>query len=73
MTETAPTLRVGWSQNGFVIGDLVAHADLGDYVARAIGSLMLDFTALINCAASFLLQETPLRLDVSAERPQAPG
>ena len=73
MTETAPTLRVGWSQNGFVIGDLVAHADLGEYAARAIGSLMLDFTALINWAALFPLREPPIRLEVSALRQQAPG
>jgi NADH:quinone reductase (non-electrogenic) len=47
-----PTLRVRSLQNVFVIGDLAAHADLpmlarpaieeGEYVARAIHSLMLD-------------------------------
>jgi len=42
------------------------------YHILIVDTLRARFTALINWAALFLLREPPIRLDVSAERHQAP-
>jgi NADH:quinone reductase (non-electrogenic) len=43
------------------------------YHILIVDTLRARFTARINWAAFFLLREPPIRLDVSAERHQAPA
>ena len=75
--RTLASWRSSGAARGSQIGPFRLRGFIGWLFWLTYHILILDtirarFTALINWAALFLFREPPLRLDVSAERRQAP-